>query len=72
MGRYKGDSEVIGIVGYSWGKYYTSTKKRSYVNGRLVEYEVRYYWKTYLQEPEEELEVNPRSRSAKLRVCEKI
>ena len=59
LGRYEGESEVIGIVGHSWGKYYTSTKKRSYVNGKLVEYEVRYYWKTYLQEPEEELEVIP-------------
>jgi hypothetical protein len=57
LGAYEGESEVIGIVCHSWGKYYTSTKKRSYVNGKLVEYEVRYYWKRYLQEPEEELEV---------------
>jgi hypothetical protein len=56
-GAYEADVEVIGVVGHSWGKYYTVTKKRTYINGKLVEYEQRYYWKTYLQEPEEELEV---------------
>lgn len=57
LGAYEADAEVIGIVGYCWGKYFTEVEKSSYINHRLVKYKVKYYWKKYLQEPHEELEV---------------
>jgi hypothetical protein len=51
------DCYVTGIVGCCWEKFYTEQEERHYYNDKLVTEKVRYYWKTYLQEPEEELEV---------------